>query len=96
MESCRISWGRVTAVEATSLTVQRRPLVLREGKLVLAEARAERVQRTVLDRGFVDRVAVGDWVSVHWNWACEVLDDRARRNLAFWTEHHLRLANQTI
>ncbi|PZR81052.1 MAG: hypothetical protein DLM54_11615 [Acidimicrobiales bacterium] len=96
MESCRISWGRVTAVDATSLLVLRRPLVLREAKLALGEPRAERVQRTLDDRGFVDHAAIDDWVSVHWGWACEVLDQRARRNLSFWTDHHLRLANQTI
>jgi len=96
MESCRISWGRVTAVDGADLVVSRRPLLLRDGKLVLDEARAERVRRTVLDRGFVDTVALGDWVSVHWGWACEVLDERCRRNLERWTGHHLALANQTL
>ncbi|MFN2606575.1 MAG: DUF6390 family protein [Acidimicrobiales bacterium] len=96
MESCRISWGRVTAVEPGALIVDRRPLVLRDGKLALDEPRAERVQRTVLDRGFVAGVALGDWVSVHWGWACEILDDRSRANLARWTGHHLALANQTV
>ena len=96
IESCRISWGQVTAVEDTALTVRRRPLVLREQKLVLDEPRVERVQRTVLDRGFVHDVAVGQWVSIHWNWACEVLDDRRRANLERWTTAHLALANQTL
>jgi hypothetical protein len=96
MESCRVSWGQVTAVEATALAVDRRPLVLRDGKLVLDEPRGERVARTVLDRGFVEGVAVGDWVSIHWGWACEVLDARQRANLERWTRHHLTLANRTI
>jgi len=96
MESCRISWGQVTAVEGAGLMVRRRPLVLRNQQLVLDEPRIERVQRTVFDRGFVDDVAVGQWVSIHWGWACEILDDRRRRDLDRWTTHHLRLANQTI
>jgi hydrogenase maturation factor len=96
MENCRISWGQVTALEDTALVVRRRPLVLRDQKLVLDEARVERVQRTVFDRGFVDDVAVGQWVSIHWGWACEVLDDRRRGHLEKWTAHHLALANQTI
>lgn len=96
MESCRISWGQVTAVDATNLVVRRRPLVLRDQRFVLDEPRAERVQRTVFDRGFVDDVAVGQWVSIHWGWACEVLDDGRRADLEQWTTHHLRLANQTI
>ncbi len=96
MESCRISWGQVTAVEGASLVVRRRPLVLRNQQLVLDDARIERVQRTVFDRGFVNDVAVGQWVSIHWGWACEILDERQRGDLERWTSHHLRLANQTI
>jgi len=96
MESCRISWGQVTAVEGASLVVRRRPLVLRNQQLVLDDARIERVQRTVFDRGFVNDVAVGQWVSIHWGWACEILDERQRGDLERWTAHHLGLANQTI
>jgi len=96
MENCRISCGQVTALEDTALVVRHRPLVLRDQKLVLDEARVERVQRTVFDRGFVDDVAVGQWVSIHWGWACEVLDDRRRGHLEKWTAHHLALANLTI
>ncbi len=96
MENCRVSWGRVTAVEGVSLVVRRQPLVLRDQKLVLDEPRLEPVQRTVFDRGFVDDVVVGQWVSIHWGWACEILDDRRRADLERWTAHHLRLANQTI
>ena len=96
MESCRVSWGQVTSVEKTSLVVQRQPLVLEEGRLALGEPRPEPVAREVLDRGFVDAVAVGDWISIHWGWACEVLTERQRANLERWTRHHLALANQTI
>ncbi len=96
MESCRVSWGQVTVVDTHSLVVQRRPLVLREGRLALGEPRAEPVAREVLDRGFVDTVAVGDWISIHWGWACEILSDRQRADLERWTNHHLALANQTI
>ncbi len=96
MESCRVSWGEVTAVDGASLMVSRRPLVLVQGKLALGEPRPERVQRSLFDRGFVDDVAVGDEVSVHWGWACEILDQATRGNLERWTTHHLAIANQTI
>jgi hypothetical protein len=96
MESCRVSWGQVTSVERTALVVQRRPLVLREGKLTLGEPRPEPVAREVLERGFVEAVAVGDWISIHWGWACEVLSERRRQNLERYTRYHLALASQTI
>ena len=67
-----------------------------DGKLVLDTARTERVLRQVDGRGFAEDAAPGDWVSIHWGWVCEVLDDRQRRNLERYTRHHLAIANQTI
>jgi len=96
MESCRVSWGQVRAVEGASLLVDRQPLVEREGKLVLGEPRAERVLRSLSGLGFAEEVAVGDWVSLHWGWTCEVLDQRRLSNLRHYSQHHLKLANQTI
>ncbi len=96
MESCRISWGRVREVDGPALLVDRRPLVEVEGKLALGEQRAERVLRSLSGRGFADDVAVGDWVSIHWGWTCEVLDARRLANLERYSAAHLALANQTV
>jgi hypothetical protein len=96
MEQCRISWGRVTAVDGGELVVERPPLVLREGRLALGEPRTERVVRAVGGHGFVDDARPGDWVSLHWGWVCETLDERERRNLERYTRHHLTIANETL
>lgn len=96
MENCRISWGRVAQVQGGELLVERPPLVLRDGKLDLGEPQPERVTRQVGGYGFVDGVQVGDWVSLHWGWVCEVLDERERRNLERYTRRHVRLANETL
>jgi hypothetical protein len=96
MENCRISWGQITSIEGTELMVSRQPLILAAGKLVLGEATDTRVLRSISDRGFADDAAVGDWVSVHWGWTCEILDQRKLSNLRRWSHHHLRLANQTL
>lgn len=96
MEGCRISWGQVISVDGSALMVQRQPLVTEGYKLVLGEPRAESVVRSVSGHGFVEEAQVGDWVSLHWGWVCEVLDERRLTNLEHWTSHHLALANQTI
>ncbi len=96
MESCRISWGQVREVDGASVVVDRRPLVLLGGTLVLGEARRERVLRSLSGRGFADDVVVGDWVSIHWGWTCEVLDARQLANLERHSAAHLALANQTV
>lgn len=96
LDGCRVSWGRVQAVEGGELVVERPPLELREGRLVLGAPRRERVLRQVDGHGFADHATAGDWVSLHWGWACEVLSDTQVASLARWTTHHLAIANQTI
>jgi hydrogenase maturation factor len=96
LDNCRIGWARVVSVTGAELSVERQALVLVAGKLALGEPRAESLLRQVDGHGFVDQAAVGDWVSTHWGWACEVLDERQRRNLEQYTHHHLRIANQTL
>lgn len=96
LDACRVSWGRVQRVEAGELLVDRQPLALQAGKLALEPARAERVVRQVDGRGFADEARVGDWVSLHWGWVCEVLTGRQRSNLERYTRYHLAIANQTL
>ncbi|MBA2449620.1 MAG: hypothetical protein H0V51_16490 [Chloroflexi bacterium] len=96
MDACRVSWGKVAVLEGAELRVARQPLVLRDGKLVLGETRTQDIVHQVDGGGFADGVKPGDWVSIHWDWACEVLTDRQRRNLERYTRYHLALANQTV
>ena len=96
MDACRVSWGIVLEDGGAELLVERRPLVLRAGKLALGEARRQRVPRQVDGRGFADGATVGAWVSVHWDWVCEVLTEDERHNLERYTRYHLAIANQTI
>lgn len=96
MDQCRISSGKVLAVEGAELVVERRPLILVEGKLAEAPAARVRVVRQVDARGFADAAAVGDWVALHWGWVCEVISPQQQANLTRYTRYHLALANQTI
>lgn len=96
IDGCRISWGTVTSVEAGELVVARPPLVLREGRLALDAPRAERVMRLIEGKGFAGGALVGDTVSIHWGWVCEVLTPRQQRDLERWTLHHVAIANQTL
>ncbi len=96
MESCRISWGQVRQVDGASVTVDRQPLVMVDGKLALGEVRTERVLRAFEGRGFADDLAPGDWVSIHWGWICDTLDPRRLANLRTASAAALGIANQTI
>jgi uncharacterized protein DUF6390 len=96
LDNCRVSWGRVLRVESAELVVERVALVLRNGKLILDAPASERVVRQIDGRGFADQARVGDWVSLHWGWACEVLNVQQVTSLERHTRHSLTIANQTL
>jgi hypothetical protein len=96
LDSCRVSWGQVVVVDGAELVVDRPPLVLEHGKLVLGEPQRTRVVRQVMGRGFADAAQVDDCVSLHWGWVCEVLTPQQQANLARYSRYHLALANQTL
>jgi hypothetical protein len=96
MENCRISWGQITEVEPTYFTIKAQPVTLQEGKLALAPAVSRRVLRQVDDKSFTHKAAVGDWISIHWNWACDILTPEQVQALERFTHHHLQLANLTL
>lgn len=96
IEQCRIRWGRVESVDGADLHVFVQPLRLKGGQLQLGAPVRTRVRRWVDGKGFVDDVAPGDVVSIHWGWACDRLSPRQVSNLDRYTRWHLDLANQTL
>lgn len=96
MDSCRISWGKVVSTDGAELVVERAPLVLHEGKLAIGEPEVKRVMRQIDGRGFADNVQPGQFVSIHWNWTCEVLSASALRRLQRSTRRAIALANTTM
>lgn len=96
MDSCRVSWGTVAAIEGDELVVERPALDLVAGKLALTDPRPTRITRQQGGQGFVAGARVGDTVSIHWNWACDVLTASALGRLQRATKRCLELSNQTI
>lgn len=102
MEKCRIGWGRVTAVDAGHFVVEHQPL--QWGKeapngragLIFGPPTLARIVRHMDGKGFADRAQVGDWISFHWDWACDVLTEPERAHLEKWTRHHMQLATETL
>lgn len=96
MDSCRIRWGRVLERDGDTLVVNAVPLAMVDGKLRLGEPIAQRVSAFRDGLGFVVDVAPGDIVSIHWDWACDILDATRLSSLRRWTAHELGLANLTL
>lgn len=96
MDNCRIAWGQVTAVNGATLTASVKPLKVAGNNLALAPPENREIKRQLEGQGFVNDVAAGDWISIHWGWACQILNEQQVANLERWTAYHLRLANQTL
>lgn len=95
IDDCRVSWGRVTRVGEKELGVSYKPVVLREARLGFGREKTKRVlyNHEVSPFGSVKE---GDWVSLHWNYACEVLTPGQVRNAEKYTRLDAEAINRLL
>src|SRR3989304_1312263 len=91
MNNCLVGWGKVVGIQNDKLEVEYRPLM--SGKnLFFGPASAKIVKYKFEGKSLIDEPQVGDWVSIHWNWACDILDERQLKTLQKWTLWLLKIA----
>jgi hypothetical protein len=95
VDNCRISWGTVRKVGKDELQVEVRRVNVDEGGLSLASPALKRVRYNPEVRPF-GTVRAGDVVSIHWNYACDVLTPRQAKNIARYTDADVRLVNRLM
>jgi hydrogenase maturation factor len=78
------------------MTVESMPLVIAGHRLALGSPECRAINREIDGNGFVGTAQTGDWVSMHWGWACQVLSPRQVANLERWTRYHLDIVNETL
>lgn len=89
LDSCRIGWATVVAVESDQLLVRSRHLEYDGRLLSLGAEREERVRYRIDGAAFVDAIDVGDQVAVHWGFACDRLTPDQAGSLERWTAWQL-------
>ena len=67
-----------------------------DGRLALGPHRTELANGWWGPGGLLDGVTPGDWVSLHWSWACDRLSPRQLSRLAGWTDRALASANRSL
>lgn len=93
MDSCRISWGQVLKIEKNQLSVKYRPLNLSNGKISLgAKPIKKKIEYDPSIPPFT-KISPGDCVSIHWDFACEVLSQAQVHNIYTYTKRDLSSAN---
>jgi Family of unknown function (DUF6390) len=95
MDNCRISWAKVKQVRKNELKVEHTPIMIEGSSVTLAAPRLKTVKYNPEVKPF-SSVRPGAVVSLHWNYACDVLSERQARNLAKYTEADLTLINRFL
>jgi len=91
---CRVGWGRVTGISAKGgpassgkdkLTVICDPLV---GSKIIKFGDPIKKEIT-WDKEILPSIKIGNWVSFHWNWALQILNEENIVNLHKYTQNTL-------
>lgn len=96
LDKCRIAWGVVETISGDMVNVRYEPVLLKDGKLVLGEPVLREVRRSAEGLSYLNDLAAGEAVSLHWGWVCDRLTPAQVNRLSAETNHHIRIANQTI
>jgi hypothetical protein len=92
-DSCRISWGTVTAVSGPNITLRYEPLIETNGTLSLSDPVTKLVTRRLEADYDIEMLAVGQIVSLHWDVPCEVITQQDADRLRQYTLESIRIAN---
>lgn len=93
LDNCRIRWGRVVARDGDHVIARSRRLTWDGHRLGLSAARRERVRVAIDGASFVADAKPGDWLALHWDWACERLDPVNVASLRYWTRWQVEATN---
>lgn len=95
LDRCRIRWGRLLGVDGDHATVRSRPVEWADGRLVLGAPQEEEVRLALEGAALLRGWAPGDWLALHWDWACDTLDRRRLAGLRSATYRQLELVNRS-
>lgn len=96
LDSCRVSWGRVAAVDGEYATV-RSPRLSWDGSRLALSGPDDRQVRVLVDgRGFVADARPGDLLALHWDWVCERMDEPDLARLEQLTLRQLEVTNRRL
>lgn len=93
--SCYVSWGQIKEIKDRNLIVLRSNLLQKNRKLIFGKPVSRKILFKVNNKSFIKNPRVGDYVSIHWGWACDELNKRSLEKLKYWTNYNLEIINKT-
>lgn len=95
MDNCRIGYGKIIqTAKIKNLIVETNPLVIKDGKLQLGKPILKKLKIDYRGKTFFKDYKLGDWVSFHWGFVCDILNDGQLRNLDFYTKQAINFFNK--
>ncbi len=102
MDNCRIGWGKIIDIGENELVIETKKLQLADAfgatgtatvTVQFSPPQIKKIIYKMFGESFIKNPQIGDWVSCHWGWACDVLTLKQVENLKKYTLHNLALAN---
>lgn len=93
MDSCRVSWGKVTDVSGPTITLKYEPLSMIDGKLTLGTPITKKIIRRLEADYDIELLQSGQYVTLHWDIPCEVISEESVARLKAYTLESIRIAN---
>ncbi len=93
MDSCRISWGKITKIDGPHITIKTKPLIEQNSKLALGSEIEKRVTRFLESNLEIDSLKENDIITAHWGVPCEKISLNQAQNLEKYTLQSIDLCN---
>ena len=90
INNCLIGWGRVLNAEEKELVVERKPIILGNEGFEFGVSTFEKMKNTAFESSKkIVECEKGDWVSMHWGFACKRLEKDEVQALEEFTKRNL-------
>ncbi|MBI3366735.1 hypothetical protein HY041_03855 [Candidatus Roizmanbacteria bacterium] len=94
MDACRIGWGRIKKLQLSNIIVETKSLEMKNKLLRFGYLKEKELQVNYKGKSFLRNLKIGNWVSFHWGFICDILTSQQIRNLTFYTQQAINFFNQ--
>ncbi len=108
MDACRIAFGKIKdqnfrlrqdyggQAKLKTVTVETKPLSFFQNKLSFGKPILKELKIDYKGKSFLHNLKVGDWVSFHWGFVCDILTVQQVRNLNYYTQKSIEYFNSPL
>ncbi len=93
INECLILPTRVLKIKSGKLEIKYRPLIFKDNQFIFGNLENKDIYFKFNNKKFIENIKIGDFVSMHWFWACDKLSDLQVMNLNKWNGYSVGLAN---